>query len=80
MGGYEVRMFTSDDLNDIEFSLESSKLNTTQLSEFDLIKSMKLMIGGDEHLADLTYTLPVLPEWKKNFILYLRKWSVYIPK
>lgn len=77
---YVVHFFTSDETENVEIALESSKLSVSQLSEIEPIRALKLLFGNDEHLPDSTYARPVIPQWKENVLPFMKKWALHIPK
>ncbi len=77
---YIIHFFTSDETNEVGCTLESSKLNNAQLSDFKLVRAMKYLIGNDEHLPDSTYARPIITPWKDFFISTMKEWAVLFPK
>lgn len=77
---YVIHFFTSEETNDVGCGLESSKLSTSQLSDFELVRVIKKFVGNDEHLPDSTYVLPIIEQWKQPFLATMEKWAVLCPK
>lgn len=77
---YVIHFFTSEETNEVGCGLESSKLSTAQLSDFELVRVMKKFVGNDEHLPDSIYVLPIIEQWKKAFLATMEKWAVLFPK
>lgn len=59
--------------------LKSSKLSTSQLSDFELVRVLKTFVGNED-LPDSTYVLPIIEQWKKPFLATMQKWAVLFPK
>ncbi len=77
---YVIHFFTSEETNEVGCGLESSKLSTAQLSDFELVRVIKRFVGDDEHLPDSTYVLPIIEQWKQPFLATMEKWAVLCPK
>lgn len=77
---YVIRFFTSDETIEQSCALESSKLTTEDLSKFQFVRILKLLIGNDEHLPDSTYVLPVISSWKELVLIFFQKWTKFFPK
>lgn len=77
---YVIHFFTSEETNEVGCGLESSKLSTAQLSDFELVRVIKRFVGNDEHLPDSTYVLPIIEQWKQLFLATMEKWAVLCPK
>ena len=67
---YVIHFFTSEETNEVGCGLESSKLSTAQLSDFELVRVMKKFVGNDEHLPDSIYVLPIIEQWKNGLFYF----------
>lgn len=76
---YVINFFTSEETNEVGCGLESSKLSTSQLSDFELVRVLKTFVRN-ENLPDSTYVLPIIEQWKKPFLSTMEKWAVLFPK
>lgn len=77
---YVIHFFTSEEATGVDFAIESSKLSFSQLSDFELVRALKWMVGQDEHIPDSTYALPIIPEWKNKFVSLIQGWAAFCPK
>ncbi len=77
---YVFNFFTSDETKAVGGSLESSKLSASELSNFQLVKVLKILVGNDEHLPDSTYVFPINNSWKDLFFKVLDRWAELLPK
>ena len=76
---YVIHFFTSEETNEVGCGLKSSKLSTSQLSDFELVRVLKTFVGNED-LPDSTYVLPIIEQWKKPFLATMQKWAVLFPK
>lgn len=77
---YVIHFFTSDETSDIGVGLESASQNDNQLSDFYLVRGIKVFVGGNDHLPDSTYVIPIIEKWKISFLSYIKQWAHHFPK
>lgn len=77
---YVIHFFTSDETENVEIALESLTLSSSQLSDLELVRALKWMVGKDEHLPDSTYALPIISQWKQNVLSFMKERYSQIPQ